>query len=136
MSAEFSVKKPRCFLISVMFTWFQPCMLFWFFNVFPLALKRIEEKISSISSFTEKHTTGNTHGKESACDAGDPVLISGLGRSPGKVIDNPLQYSCLENSIDRGTWQVTVHGLAESDTTDQITLTYTTTNNNKKIIAF
>ena len=41
-------------------------------------------------------------GKESACNTGDPGSISGLGRSPGEGNGNPLQYSCLENSIDRG----------------------------------
>jgi len=43
-------------------------------------------------------------GKVSACSAGDPDLISGLGRSPGEGNGNPLQYSCLENSMDRGAW--------------------------------
>ena len=49
-------------------------------------------------------------GKESACDAGDLGLIPGSGRSPAEGIGNPLQYSCLENSMDRGAWQATVHG--------------------------
>ena len=40
--------------------------------------------------------------KESACSAGDPGLIPGLGQSPGEANGNPLQYSCLENSMDRG----------------------------------
>ena len=44
-------------------------------------------------------------------------LISGLGRSPGEGNGNLLQYSCLENSMDRGTGQATVHGIAESDMT-------------------
>ena len=50
-------------------------------------------------------------GKESACNSGDPGLIPGLGRSPGEGNGNPLQYSCLENSMDKGAWQVTVHGV-------------------------
>ena len=41
-------------------------------------------------------------GKASACNAGDPCLIPGLGRSPGEGNGNPLQYSCLENSMNRG----------------------------------
>ena len=48
-------------------------------------------------------------GKESACSAGNPGLIPGLGRSPGEGNGNPLQYSCLENPMDRGAWQATVH---------------------------
>ena len=58
-------------------------------------------------------------GKESACSAGDPSLIPGLGRSPGEGNGNPLQYSCLENPMDRGAWRATVHGVAESE---QLTL--------------
>jgi len=55
--------------------------------------------------------------KESACsaeDAGGVGSIPGWGRSPGEVSDNPLQHSCLENSMDRGTWWATVHGVAKS----------------------
>ena len=49
--------------------------------------------------------------KESACDAGDPGSIPEVGRSPGDPVDgNPLQYSYLENSMQRGTWQATVQG--------------------------
>ena len=55
-------------------------------------------------------------GKESACNAGDAVSIPGSGRSPGEGNGNPFQYSCLENSMDRGTWQATVHGVAKSQT--------------------
>ena len=50
-------------------------------------------------------------GKESACNAGDLGSIPGLGRSPGEGNGNPLQYSCLENPMDRGAWQATVHGV-------------------------
>ena len=47
-------------------------------------------------------------GKESACNAGDPGLIPGSGRSPGEGHSNPLQYFCLENPMDRGSWQARV----------------------------
>ena len=47
---------------------------------------------------------GNSDSKESTCNAGDLGMIPGLGRSPGGGHGNPLQYSCLENLMDRGTW--------------------------------
>ena len=50
----------------------------------------------------------------SACNVGDPGLIPGSGRSPGEGNGNPLQYSCLENPIDRGAWWATVHGVTKS----------------------
>jgi len=53
-------------------------------------------------------------GKESACNARAPGLIPGLGRAPGEENGNPLQYSCLENSMDRGAWRATVHGVEKS----------------------
>ena len=57
---------------------------------------------------------GDSDGKESACNAGDPYLITGLGRSLGEGNGNPLQYSCLEDLMDRRTWWATVHGVAKS----------------------
>ena len=54
-------------------------------------------------------------GKESACNTGDLALNSGSGRSPGEGNGDPIQYSCLENSMGRGVWQATVHEVAESD---------------------
>ena len=59
---------------------------------------------------------GGSESKESACNAGDPGLIPGLGRSPGEGNDNLLQYSCLENPMDRGAWRTTVHEVAKSRT--------------------
>ena len=58
----------------------------------------------------------DSDGKESACNAGDPGSIPELGRSPGEGNDNRLQYACLENSMDRGNWRATVHGVAKSRT--------------------
>ena len=61
---------------------------------------------------------GSSDGKESACNARDPGLISGLERSPGEGNGNSLQYSCLETPMDGGAWRATIHGVAESDTTE------------------
>jgi len=57
---------------------------------------------------------GGSDGKESTCNAGDLGLIPGLGRSPGEGCGNPLQYSCLDNSMDSGDWWTIVHGIAKS----------------------
>ena len=51
--------------------------------------------------------------KESACNAGDPGSIPGSGRFPGEENGYPLQYSCLEDSMNGGTWQATVHGVTK-----------------------
>ena len=53
----------------------------------------------------------SSDGKESACNAGDHGSIPKSGRSPGEGNGNPLQYSCLENPMDRGAWRATVHGV-------------------------
>ena len=71
--------------------------------------------------FAERQTQikgipGGSNGKESACNTGDPGLISGSGRSPGGGNGNPFQYSCLGNLMDRGAWWATVHGVAKSQT--------------------
>ena len=59
---------------------------------------------------------GDSDGKESACNAGDVGSIPGSGRSPGEGNSNPLQYSCLENPMDRGDGQATVRGVANCQT--------------------
>ena len=67
--------------------------------------------LSSISGFPSSSV-----GKESTCNAGDQHSIPGSGRSSGEGDGNPVQYSCLENPMDRGAWQATVHGVAKSQT--------------------
>ena len=57
---------------------------------------------------------GGSDCKESVCNLGEPGLISGAGRYPGEVNGNPLQYSCLEDSMARGTWWATAHGVTEN----------------------
>ena len=63
-----------------------------------------------------KSFPSGSDGKESVYNAGDPSLIPGLGRSPGEGNGNPLQYSCLEDSMDRGAWWAIVHGVTKSQT--------------------
>ena len=74
---------------------------------------------------------GGSDGKESACNMGNPGSIPGLGRSPGEGNGYTLQYSYLENSMDREAWQATIHevpkgyspwGRKELNTTEQLTL--------------
>ena len=77
--------------------------------------KSIFESIMGWKKFLVFYPIGS-EGKESASDAGILGLIPGWGRSPGGGHDNPLQYSCLENSIDRGAWQATVHRVPKSQT--------------------
>ena len=61
---------------------------------------------------------GGSNSKEFSCSAGDPGSIPGSGRCPGGGHGNPLQYSCLENPMDRGTWWVAVHRVTELDMTE------------------
>ena len=72
---------------------------------------------------------GGSDGKESVCNAGDSGSIPELGRSPREGNGNPLQYSCLENAMNRGAWWATVHGVAKSWTwlSDSHTHTHTHT---------
>ena len=75
---------------------------------------------NSVHGFTFKFSRngmlpfGASGGKESACNAGDLGSIRRLGRSPGEGNDYPLQYSGLENSMDRGAWEAAVHGFTVS----------------------
>ena len=73
-----------------------------------------EQTLHFIAIFTVQGFSGGSDGKGSAYNAGDLALIPGSGRSPGEGNGNPLQYSCLENSMDRGAWQTTVLGVAKS----------------------
>ena len=83
-----------------------------------------EDLIQGLCFFTtfSKHLSslgrflGGSDGKESACNVGDLGLIPGSGRSPGEGNGNPFQYSCLENSMDRGAWRAAVHEVAKSQT--------------------
>ena len=65
------------------------------------------------SLLTELSFPGGSDGKESACNVGDLGSVPGLGRFPGEENGYPLQYSHLENSMDRRDWRATVHGVAK-----------------------
>ena len=81
-------------------------------------LQHCSSKASMVqhSAFLHQGFPGGSEVKASACNAGDLGSIPGSGRSPGEENGNPLQYSCLENPMDRGAWWATVHGVAKSRT--------------------
>ena len=75
----------------------------------------VETSLEKLSIFN-KPFPGSSEVKVSACNAGDLGSIPGLGRSPGDGNGNPLQFSCLEDPMDRGAWWATVHLVAKSQT--------------------
>ena len=86
---------------------------------FPLEREVFHFCLESISAFLEIEPCVlgfpcSSVSNESACSAGDLGSIPGLGRSPGEGNGNPLQYPCLENLMDRGTWWTAVHEVAKS----------------------
>ena len=72
--------------------------------------------ILGVRLYDVKGFPGGSDGKESACKVGDPGSIPGSRRSSRERNGNPLQYSCLENPMDRAAWQATVHGVSKSQT--------------------
>ena len=94
-----------------------------FFLLVLIMSQKVREYQGAVLSLTPCHhkrgTLNNesgTEGKESACNVGDLGLIPGSGRSPVEGNGFPLHYSCLENRMDRGAWQVTVHGVTKIQT--------------------
>ena len=73
-------------------------------------------RLKRLSSSSSKGFHDSSVGKESACNIGDPGSTPGSRRSPGEGNGNQLQYSCLENPMDTGAWQATVHSVAKSQT--------------------
>ena len=76
------------------------------------------EIIDEISLITSQVVLVLKNPPASEGDVKDSGSITGLGRSPGGGYGNPLQYSCLENPMDRGAWRAIIHRIAESDTTE------------------
>ena len=90
-------------------------MNLWFHSLFQK--QQQQQQPSSLIKEIPKHILQVVSGsdcKESTWNAGDPGLIPGLGRSPGGENGNPLQSSCLENSMDRGAWWITVYGVTHT----------------------
>ena len=85
----------------------------------PTPVQKHQFFCAQLSLWSNSHicrdSPSDSGGEESICNAGDLGLIPRMGRSPGEGNGNPLQYSCLENPKDRGAWQATVLGVAESD---------------------
>ena len=77
---------------------------------------QVLRKVSSVHIWLLYYLLFGSEVKASARDAGDLGSIPGSGRSPGEGNGNPLQYSCLENPMDRGAWWATIHGVAKSQT--------------------
>ena len=86
----------------------------WVYQLFILKCPGLETWNGAICSLY--YWKCSSAGKESSCSAGDPGMIPGLVRSPGEGNGYPLQYSCLENSMDRGAWQATIHRVTKSQT--------------------
>ena len=115
----FSVKQTQLqnpeniFLNSLIFIYFQDTRISFILllsvNSFLWGLKSCLLSITNAQSYQYSILHGSD-GKESASNARDPGSIPGSGRSPGERNGNPLQYSCLENSMDRVSWWATVHG--------------------------
>ena len=87
------------------------------FTLVILFRKQVEELLYMSLGFPS-----SSNGKESSCNVGDLGSIPGLGRTPGERHGNPLQYSCLENSMDREAWPALVHGVSKNLT--QVTKSY------------
>ena len=82
----------------------------------PISIDDVESENEIVKHFVGGAISFGAISREAACNAGDLGLIPGSGRSPGEGNGNPLQYSCLENPMDREAWQTTVHGIAKSRT--------------------
>ena len=71
-------------------------------------------RVKLLSHMATLGSPGGSDGKESACNADDPGFDPWVRKKPGRRHGNPLQCSCLENSMDRGAWRATVHGVGNS----------------------
>ena len=89
--------------------WFSVCLSFW---IRTTGLQKLPDQRDCLwNSLALMGFPGGSDGKASSCNGGDLDSIPGWGRSPGEGNGNLLQYSCLENPVDREVWQATVHGV-------------------------
>ena len=121
---RFSFFLSLCFGISVYRSWVREFSLSL---VLSPSLPLFIHHVSFIFVFTNTHGAldfpGGSDGKVTTYNVGDPGLIPGSGRYSGEGNGNPLQYPCLENPMEGGSWWATVHRVAESDMTEQIHFT-------------
>ena len=87
------------------------CRWCWCWCVLISSVPKLDNSIYYLLGFSR-----GSDGEKSACNVGDPGLTPGSGRSHGEGNNNPLLYSCLDSSMDRGAWWVTVHSVARSRT--------------------
>ena len=120
VALQYSLNSRR--VVSSFVLFLQDCLatlgLLWFQKNFRIVYSSIVKNamnvLKSITVNLQVVLPWWSDGKVSVYNAGDLGSIPGLGRSPGEGNGNPLQYYCLENLIDRGAWQATVHGVAKS----------------------
>ena len=106
-------------LVDIIFRRYFIVWILAFLNSFIIYMYRVY--VPFLTSFCYTTATGGWDGQLSACNAGDLGSISGSERSPGEGNGYPLEYSCLENPMDRGACWATIHEVAESDMTKWLT---------------
>ena len=104
-----------CVIVVIHFIW-RSLVVYWLVFGILTAIAQVQYPVRETFFLGFPFLLG---GQETACNAegaGDAGLIPGLGKSPGGGYGNPLQYSCWENSTDRGVWQATIHRVVNSQT--------------------
>ena len=117
-------KEKQSFLLCFLQFWV--CFLCRVLHILCFLLEFLKRAMITLrNSLAIRGFSGSSAGKESTWNAGDLGSIPGLGRSPGEGNVYLLQYSCLENSIDKGAWWATIYGIVELDMIEQLSLHFT-----------